>query len=150
MPHDSHEHRPKAGHNRRHRHAAQWQDPAGAPAADDAPEADFDLVERAFCEAAQDASDPTSLLRLARVPFVADMGEGRLMRLVAYRIEDETEVGSLAPGFGADDVVHHPLPAARVVRHRRLRFVYHAPDGLRELSLAEARDLRAVEPEKCR
>jgi hypothetical protein len=138
-----------AGHNRLHRHAAQWQDPAGRPLAAPLPEPDFDLVENAFCAAAAEAGDPTSLLRLARVPFVADLGDGRLMRLLSFRIEAECEVGSATPGFETGDVVYHPLPASRVTRRRHLSFVYHTPDGLREFALAELwhlRDLANREP----
>jgi hypothetical protein len=146
MPHDHphahdhpHEHGP--GHNRPAPHATQWQNPlsrAGAPTAE---EPDFDLVEEAFCEAAQNASDPTSFLRLAGVPFVADLGGGKRMRLLSYSIANETEVGAVAPGFEAAEPVYHPLPASRVRKLRRLRFTYHTAEGVKEFSLSEVRNL---------
>ena len=150
--HDGHDHphRPAAragqGHNRSNS-AAQWQGPPRT--AGGAPELprDFDLVEAAFCRAADAADDPTSLLRLAGVPFVARDGEGRTLRLLRYQIHDATEVGTATPGFEAAGVVYQPLPASRVRRNRRLAFVYLGDAGERELSLAEARRLTDITPD---
>jgi len=145
--HDGHDHppprrRPGPGHNHNARVTAQWQAPQSAPAAPPEHEADFDLVEAAFCRAAATADDATSLLRLAGIPFVGMDTKGATLRLLAYRIEEETEVGAVSPGFGAGDVVYHPVPGSRVKSLRRLVFAYHAADGIRRLSLAEARALK--------
>jgi hypothetical protein len=104
-------------------------------------EPDFDLVEAAFCEAVATASDPTSLLRLAGVPFVADLGGGKRMRLLSFSVANETEVGAIAPGFEAADPVYHPLPESRIRSLRRLRFTYHTVEGVKDFSLAEVRGL---------
>jgi hypothetical protein len=147
MPHDHphpHDHRREGGlgHNQPGPHATQWQGPLSRPgAASAAEEPDFDLVEEAFCEAAAIASDPTSFLRLAGVPFVADLGGGNRMRLLSFSIANETEVGAIAPGFAAADPVYHPLPASRVRKLRRLRFTYHTAEGAKEFSLSEVRNL---------
>jgi len=87
------------------------------------------------------STDPISLLRLARVPFVADIGNGKLMRLLRVSVSDEIEVGAISPGYGGMDVVYHPVPASRVQHSRGLRFVYHTPDGIRAFTYAEIRDL---------
>ena len=79
--------------------------------------------------------------RLARVPFVADIGDGKLMRLLSVSVADEIEVGSISPGFGRTDVVYHPVPASCVKHSRNLRFIYHAPDCIRAFSYAEIRNL---------
>jgi hypothetical protein len=84
---------------------------------------------------------PTNLLRLARVPFVADLGGGELMRLLKVSVSDEIEVGTISPGYGGDDVVYHPVPASRVQHSQNLRFVYQTPDGIRAYTYAEIRDL---------
>jgi hypothetical protein len=81
------------------------------------------------------------LLRLARVPFVADIGDGKLMRLLRVSVSDEIEVGAISPGYAGSDVVYNPVPASRVQRSRSLRFVYHTPDGIRAFTFAEVRDL---------
>jgi len=148
MPHD-HPHRhaetrpevPGPGHNGARRQPAAWQMPSTASGAATPAEPDFDLVEKSFCELALVASDATSFLRLAGVPFVTRRGDGPVLRLLSYRIEHEAEVGAIAPGLDAADPVYHPLPGARVNRRQRLWFVYHSVEGLKELSLAEARGL---------
>ncbi|MGC1892019.1 MAG: hypothetical protein WA709_39075 [Stellaceae bacterium] len=104
-------------------------------------ERDLDLVEQEFYRSALASADPTSLLRLARVPFVADIGNGKLMRLLSISISDEIEVGAISPGCGGGNVVYHPVPASRVQYARNLRFLYHTPDGIRDFSYAEIRDL---------
>ena len=45
--------------------------PAASHAPARAPEPDFDLVEAAFVTGFASAPDPTSFLRLARIPFTA-------------------------------------------------------------------------------
>jgi hypothetical protein len=104
-------------------------------------EHDLDLVEREFCRSALTSTDPTSLLRLARIPFVADLGGGKLMRLLSISVADEIEVGAISRGFEGADVVYHPVPASRVKHSRDLRFIYHTPDGIRAFRYAEIRDL---------
>jgi hypothetical protein len=122
--------------------AGQWQDPKTDETAEPRPAGhDLDLVEQEFYRAALTSTDPTSLLRLTRVPFVADIGAGKLMRLLSISIGDKIEVGAISPGYGAAGVVYHPVPASRVKHSRNLRFVYHTPDGIRAFTYAEIRDL---------
>jgi hypothetical protein len=133
---------PGPGHNTGLLGASQWQDPR----VEEAPQypsvgQDLDLVEQEFYRSVLNSADPTSLLRLARVPFVADLGDGRLMRLLRVSLSDEIEVGAISPGFGGDDVVYHPVPASRVQHSRNVRFLYHTPDGIRAFAYAEIRDL---------
>jgi hypothetical protein len=130
------------GHNAGLRAASQWQDPK----TDELPQArpadrDLDLVEQEFYRSALTSADPTSLLRLARVPFVADIGGGKLMRLLSISVSDEIEVGAISAGYRGSDLVYHLVPASRVKHSRNLRFVYHTPDGIRAFRYAEIRDL---------
>jgi hypothetical protein len=132
----------RRGHNADFRAAAQWQDRK----TDDmrqphAAEHDLDLVEQEFYRSALSSADPTSMLRLARIPFVADLGDGKLMRLLSIRLSDKIEVGAISPGYGGSDVVYQPLPASLVTHSRDMRFVYHTPDGIRSFTYAEIRDL---------
>ena len=133
---------PGPGHNADFSGARQWQDakknePPQARAADP----DLDLVEQELYRSALTSTDPTSLLRLARIPFVADLGGGKLMRLLSIGVSDEIEVGAISPTYGCGDVVYHPVPASRVKHSRNLRFVYHTPEGIRAFRYAEIRDL---------
>jgi hypothetical protein len=132
----------RTGHNSGFGTASQWQAPKTDRSVQPRPaDQDFDLVEQEFYRSALTSTDPTSLLRLARVPFVADIGDGKLMRLLSISVSDEIEVGTISPGYGGTDFVYHPVPASRVKHSRSLRFVYHTPDGIRAFTYAEIRNL---------
>jgi hypothetical protein len=132
----------RPGHNAGFRAVSQWQDPKTGEMVQPRPaDHDLDLVEQEFYRSALTSADPTSLLRLARIPFVADIGDGKLMRLLSVSVADEIEVGAISPGYGDTDVVYHPVPASRIKHSRNLRFVYHTPEGIRTFTYAEIRDL---------
>lgn len=146
--HDGGGHRPAGpGHNHAQppHEPAQWQTPHlphGRAHEAEAPcEPDLDLVESAFVEGFTTASDPTSFLRLANVPFDATSADG--VRLVLLRVETEavTDVGSVTPHLGGTSFRYDPLPATLVSRRRRLRFIYRDAEGMRALSYAEVRAL---------
>jgi hypothetical protein len=133
---------PGPGHNGGFAGASQWQDAKrNEPLQARAAERDLDLIEQELYRAVLTSTDPTSLLRLARIPFVADLGDGKVMRLMSISVSDEIEVGAISPGYGTAEVVYHPLPASRVQHIRNLRFVYHTPDGTRAFHYADIRDL---------
>lgn len=144
--HDHHD-APGHGHNHVPRRPVQWQTPHKAhhehPPEPTAGEPDFDLVEAAFVESFATASDPTSFLRLAGVPFVGTDGSGRRLSLLRVEIDQTTDLGALTPHLGGGSFRYDPLPAKLVSRRRRLRLVYHDGEGLRALSLAEAKALTA-------
>jgi hypothetical protein len=130
------------GHNHPHsdRTPAQWQTPhqpdsvkGSAPAA----EPDLDKVEAAFVDGFLRAPDPTSFLRLARIPFEITMKAARLLRV---EIDALTDVRSLTPHLGGGAFRYDPLPSNFVSRRRRLRFVYFDGTSLRGLSYAELRE----------
>jgi hypothetical protein len=135
------------GHNHaaRPQKAAQWQTPhlSGGAASDArAGEPDLDLVEKAFIEGFASASDPTSFLRLADVPFEAVDGEGK--RLVLLRVETDVviDVGSVTPHVGGASFRYDALPARMTNRRGRLRLVYFDGEGLRPLTLEQAKSLK--------
>jgi hypothetical protein len=146
-----------AGHNAGARPELQWQVPHrhahGDPAHDHGPddggdlgaaEPDFDLVEAAFVEHFDRASDPTSFLRLAGVPFQGRATDGRRLSLLRVEQEALTDVASVTPQLGGAPPRHDPLPAAMVSKRRRLRFVYLDGETPHRLTLAEAKALRPV------
>lgn len=123
--------------------AAQWQTPhlpkGSEVQVDD--QHDVDLVEQSFVEGFQAASDPTSFLRLAGIPFSVSDGAGRLLSLLRVELDQTTDVGSITPHLGGQSYRYDPLPAKLVSKRRSLRFVYHDGETLRALSFAEARGL---------
>jgi hypothetical protein len=136
-----HNHAPPA------RGTVQWQTPhkpeQGAPDHHRG-EPDLDLVEAAFVEGFSTASDPTSFLRLARIPFEAADGACTKLMMLRVEIDSVTDVGSVAPHLGGGAMRYDPLPAKFVGQRRRLRFVYFDGSGLRALTLGEVRELTAA------
>jgi len=139
-----------AGHNRERpdREVVQWQRPHEAGHAHDQQsdnaEADLDLVETAFAEGFSQASDPTSFLRLAQIPFRAIANDKARLALLRVEVDAVTDVGAVMPHLGGETFRFDPLPASMVSRRRRLRFVYFDGKGLRLLELAEVRALAPI------
>jgi hypothetical protein len=131
------------GHNQASTPArpAQWQvlhgDPKSGGGEPCGAVTDLDLVEAAFAEGFLAAGDPTSFLRLARVPFQATTPDGAKLALLRVEIDSIADVGAITPHLGGDTFRYDPLPATMVSRRRRLRFVYFDGTRLRPLSLGE-------------
>jgi hypothetical protein len=141
---------PGAGHNHsgEPKRPVQWQTPhrQDAPAAESGhqrPETDLDLVEVAFVEGFLMASDVTSFLRLARVPFEAAAADGARLVLLRVEVDNVADVGSITPHLGGATFRYDPLPARMVSRRKRLRLVYFDGQKPRMLSLSEALALTA-------
>jgi hypothetical protein len=139
------------GHNHRPapRGVVQWQTPHrdAVPDGEAVPtrgEEDLDLVESAFVEAFLDASDPTSFLRLAQVPFEGNAPDGAKLALLRVEIDAVADIGSVTPHLGGETFRYDPLPARMVSRRKRLRFVYYDGKGVRALDLAQVRGLAAA------
>jgi hypothetical protein len=141
---------PGIGHNHPSgaKRPLQWQTPHRAhasPPEDEGhrSETDLDLVEAAFVEGFLLASDPTSFLRLAKVPFEGMAAGGTRLALLRIEIENVTDVGSITPHLGGASFRYDPLPARMVSRRKRLRLVYFDGQKPRMLTLAEALSLAA-------
>jgi len=145
--HDHHDHgTPGIGHNHGpdRRPAVQWQTPHlnGTPKPEpDLAEPDLDLVETAFVDAFVIAADPTSFLRLARVPFDVTGPDGTRLVLLRVEIDAVTDVGGIMPHLGGGSFRYDPLPAKITSRRRRLRFIYFDGKEVRPLTLGEVRAL---------
>ena len=91
-----------------------------------------------------EASDPTSFLRLAQVPFEAKAADGTKLSLLRVEIDAVADVGTLTPHLGGGSFRYDPLPGRMVSRRRRLRFIYFDGASPRALDLAEVRGLAAA------
>ncbi|WP_193183964.1 hypothetical protein [Nisaea sediminum] len=155
-PHDhNHSHDPDHqhghGHNSPPQGASQWQTPHlphgahdhghGEAISDE--QKDLDLVEKAFAEGFGAASDPTSFLRLANVPFTGKRADGTRLHLLRVEQHQGTDIGTVTPHLGGDSFRYAPLPARMTSRRDRLDFVYLAGDRIVTLTLTEAKALEA-------
>jgi hypothetical protein len=123
---------------------SQWQAPHLEKQSEihqDASEPDIDLVEAAFADGFVLTTDPTSFLRLARIPFKAILDDGRVLELLRVEIDMATDVGCLMPHVGGGSFRYDPLPASMTTRRRRLRFVYFDGKELQGFDLAKVREL---------
>jgi hypothetical protein len=139
------------GHNRpvTTQRPAQWQlRHADAASAEDDErrngETDLDLVAAAFVEGFLAASDPTSFLRLAKVPFEASDADGAKLALLRVEIDTIADVGSITPHLGGTSFRYDPLPTRMVSRRKRMRLIYFDGQGLRGFDLADAMRLAAA------
>jgi hypothetical protein len=135
-----------AGHNHAQpvRGTVQWQTPHKPHEPEQnhgRGEPDLDLVEAAFVQGFTAASDPTSFLRLARIPFEAVDPDGTKLVMLRVETDQVTDVGSVTPHLGGGAMRYDPLPARMVTHRRRLRFVYFDGSAPRVLTLGEVREL---------
>jgi hypothetical protein len=143
--HDHHHHGHQhggPGHNRQ-RDTVQWQVPHRPESKEQSPphQRDLDLVEAAFIENFARASDPTSFLRLAGIPFVGVDASGKALHLLRVEIADRTDIGAVMPLLGGDGVRYDVLPARMTSRRHDLGFLYHDGTAVVRFSFAEARKL---------
>lgn len=140
----THAHTHAHGHGHNHRHAAtQWQ-VVHRPDSEVRPEEgerDLDLVETAFAEGFSRTTDPTSFLRLAKIPFVGVGPDGRRLHLLRVQVENLADVGSVVPLLGGEGMRYDPLPAPLTSRRQRLTFIYHDGKAIQPLEFAAARTL---------
>jgi hypothetical protein len=148
--HDHHhddDHAPHGpGHNTPRR-AVQWQTPhapTGTPATATVPEPDFDLVEAAFVAGFASAPDPTSFLRLARIPFDGRTADGQMLKLLRVETSEAVDIGAVTPHLGGGSMRYDPLPAKLVSKRRKLDFVYFDGETVRRLNFAEALSLQSA------
>jgi hypothetical protein len=141
---------PGAGHNHavKPRQPAQWQllhgeEPKEQDHGGHDSETDLDLVAAAFVEGFMSASDPTSFLRLAKVPFEATSHNGVKLSLLRVEIDTVADIGSITPHLGGGSFRYDPLPAQMVSRRKRVRLIYFDGAGLRSFDLAETMRLTA-------
>ena len=134
------------GHNRERPTATQWQTPhlphtheQVAHASDEY--RDLDLVEQAFILGFAAASDPTSFLRLAGVPFEGTTTDGISLKLLRVEQGQATDIGSITPHLGGETFRYDPLPQKLVSRRNDLAFIYFDGERTRQLSLLEAKAL---------
>lgn len=138
--------RPGSGHNGP-RPATQWQTLHEAPPRTSTPhEHDLDLVEASFVESFDQASDVTSFLRLAGIPFVGCDESGRQLRLLRVEIENITDVAALTPLLAGAGHRYDPLPARFTSRRRKLSFSYFDGQAVVALDFTAARKLRDQTP----
>lgn len=129
MPHDHHDHHDhghaRAGHNHAADHLHSHMDPA-----DEA--ADLQALADQFIAGFIAATDKTSFLRIAGVPF-----EKGGLKLVDVRLTTEWQVGTASPAFGCRDLSYLPFPGEMVTERTNMALVYVSMDRREEQDIRD-------------
>ena len=126
MPHD---HAPGAGHNQTGADHLHSHLPAHEAAED------LQTLTAQFIAGFQAASDKTSYLRLAGIPFEIDGAGGPPLKLVDVAMTTDWQVGTASPAFASRDLSYLPLPGDLVTERTNLRFVYVSLTDRRDVDL---------------
>ncbi|MFS4436880.1 hypothetical protein ACMA5I_01570 [Paracoccaceae bacterium GXU_MW_L88] len=139
MPHDhdhahhhDHDHLHGPGHNHAHGdhlHSHMHEH-------DDA--ADLQVLAAQFIDGFVQASDKSSYLKLAGVPFERASKDGaKALKLIDVELKTEWQVGTASPSFGSRDLSYLPFPGEMVRERTNMSLIYVSMD---EKSVLDIRD----------
>ena len=94
-------------------------------------------LSTSFVEGFRDATDKTSYLRIAGIPFQKTGSDGLKMSLVDASINSNWQIGTASPAFASKELVYMPFPGKLVQHRESMTFVY--------VSLTERRDVDLLE-----
>lgn len=132
MPHDIVN--GQIGHNHAQDHLHSHLKPEDEAAA-------LQVLATQFIDGFVQASDKTSYLRLAGVPFERPgKGSDTALKLVDVHLATEWQVGMASPSFGSRELSYLPFPGEMVRERTNMSLVYVSMD---EKSLLDIRDFLA-------
>ena len=124
-PHD-HNHGPDADHLHSHVHGGSNRERAD----------EIQTLATSFVQGFRAASDKTSYLRLAGVPFSREGTDGLKLHLVDAAISANWQIGTASPAFGSRELVYMPYPGEMVQERETMTFTY--------VSLTERQDVDLI------
>lgn len=135
MPHDHHPH-DHAHHGHGHNHARGDHLHSHMHHEDEA--ADLQVLATQFIDGFLQASDKTSYLKLAGVPFERPSKEGaKALKLIDVELKTDWQVGTASPSFGSRELSYLPFPGQMVQERTNMSLVYVSMD---EKSVLDIRD----------
>lgn len=100
--------------------------------------ADLQVLATQFVEGFLQASDKTSYLKLAGVPFERPgTGGAKALKLVDVELKTEWQVGTAAPSFGSRELSYLPFPGSMVQERTNMALIYVSMD---EKTIWDVRD----------
>ncbi|MEL6167846.1 MAG: hypothetical protein AAFR35_04095 [Pseudomonadota bacterium] len=100
--------------------------------------AELQLLAAQFVEGFIQATDKTSYLRLAGVPFeMSGAGGGTALKLVDVELRTDWQVGTASPSFGSRELSYLPFPGELVRERTNMAFVYVSADDKRYVDVRE-------------
>ncbi|WP_282093965.1 hypothetical protein [Epibacterium ulvae] len=138
MPHDhphhhNHDHAPH-GHGHNHAHGDHLH--SHMHHEDEA--ADLQVLAAQFIDGFLKASDKTSYLKLAGVPFERPAKDGKkALKLIDVELKTDWQVGTASPSFGSQELSYLPFPGEMVQERTNMSLIYVS---LKEKSTLDIRD----------
>lgn len=139
MPHDHPHHHhdlDHAHHGHGHNHAHGDHLHSHMHHADEA--ADLQVLAEQFIEGFLQASDKSSYLKLAGVPFERPAKDGaKSLKLIDVELKTDWQVGTASPSFGSRELSYLPFPGEMVRERTNMSLIYVSMD---EKSTLDIRD----------
>ena len=130
--HDHHHAHPGHGHNHAHGdhlHSHMHHEDEAA---------DLQVLATQFIEGFLQASDKTSYLKLAGVPFERPSRDGaKALKLIDVELKTDWQVGTASPSFGSRELSYLPFPGQMVQERTNMSLIYVSMD---EKSILDIRD----------
>ncbi len=146
MPHDhphDHHHHHGEGHN--HAHGEHLH----SHMHDHDTAADLQVLATQFIEGFLQASDKTSYLKLAGVPFERPAKDGaKALKLIDVELKTDWQVGTASPSFGSRELSYLPFPGEMVRERTNMSLIYVSMDEKSTLDIREFLLKRKQEIEK--
>ena len=100
--------------------------------------ADLQVLATQFIDGFLQASDKTSYLKLAGVPFERASKDGaKSLKLIDVELKTDWQVGTASPSFGSRELSYLPFPGEMVQERTNMSLIYVSMD---EKSTLDIRD----------
>jgi hypothetical protein len=140
--HDDHAHH---GHGHNHPHG----DHLHSHMHDEDEAADLQVLATQFIEGFLQASDKTSYLKLAGVPFERPSKDGaKALKLIDVELKTDWQVGTASPSFGSRDLSYLPFPGQMVQERTNMSLIYVSMTEKSQLDIRDFLHQRKQEIEK--
>ena len=147
MPHDHHHHHDHAHQGHGHNHAHGDHLHSHMHEGDEA--ADLQVLATQFIEGFLQASDKTSYLKLAGVPFERPGRDGtKSLKLIDVELKTDWQVGTASPSFGSRELSYLPFPGQMVQERTNMSLIYVSMDEKSTLDIRDFLHQRKQEIEK--
>lgn len=120
--HDHHDHPHGPGHN--HGHGADHLHSHVHGDAGRERTEELQVLAANFIEGFRTATDKTSYLRLAGIPFQKSGADSLTMNLVDASIASNWQIGTASPAFASRELVYMPFPGSMVTHRENMVFTY--------------------------
>ncbi|OIQ32894.1 MAG: hypothetical protein BM562_03930 [Alphaproteobacteria bacterium MedPE-SWcel] len=111
--------------------------------------ADLQVLATQFIEGFLQATDKTSYLKLAGLPFERPSKDGaKALKLIDVELKTDWQVGTASPSFGSRELSYLPFPGQMVQERTNMSLIYVSMDERSTLDIRDFLYQRKQEIEK--